>query len=484
MANVFNNISDFLSGGNLSAGQTAQQNAVNLLGSTQVPDLSALIPVLQQQVKNGNMTPAQAVAAIQGSSAYQNINVNPQTVADQEASINQLKEIASSGGLTPADKAQLNEIQQQLANQNSAQQQAIQSAAQQQGLGSSGADLAAKMVASQGNATGAMNAGSTVAANAQQRALQAMQQYGQQSNILNNSQFAQQKAAADAQNAINQFNAQNTQQANLQNATQQNQVGLANQSAQNAINANNTSIANANLLMPYQAAQQNYSNTQARNQAAANAMMNQGTALINQGNSTANTVGSVLGGALGNPGATSALGNAASAVGSGISNIYNGLTGAGNTASTVGQAISDSPYAGYTAANTAGYTTGANDAANAIVDTGTTAADTASNSGNLWDTVSNWFSDERIKEDIKPADDDIESMMEQLTGKKFKYKSGSLPDDGGKEHLGVMAQDAEKAGLNTQDTPYGKMIKDDGQMKGAVLAALGNLHSRVANLEK
>lgn len=101
----------------------------------------------------------------------------------------------------------------------------------------------------------------------------------------------------------------------------------------------------------------------------------------------------------------------------------------------------------------------------------------------IWDAVSSWFSDEDLKEDIKPVGDDIESMMEQLTGKKFKYKSGSVPDDGGKEHMGVMAQDAEKAGLNTMDTPDGKKIMDDGHLKGVMLAALGNLHQRLNNLE-
>jgi hypothetical protein len=47
-----------------------------------------------------------------------------------------------------------------------------------------------------------------------------------------------------------------------------------------------------------------------------------------------------------------------------------------------------------------------------------------------------------------------------------------------------MAQDAEKAGLNTKDTPFGKMIANDGDLKGFQLAALGNLQNRVKELEK
>lgn len=439
MPNVFSSINDWLSGGNLGDATNALNASANIVGGTQVPDLATLIPQLKLQVESGKITPAQAQAAIQEASAYSNINVNPQTVEDQQAAINQLKQVATQGGMTAIDKAQLNDIQQQLANQNSAQQQAIQTAAAQQGLGTAGSTLAQKMLASQGNSTAQANAGANIAANAQQRALQAMQNYGSAAGNLNTQQYTQQKNAADATNAINQFNAQNRQAANIQYGANQQAANTANVNNQNTINANNTGIANVQARMPYEAAQSNFTNNLNRNVATSNALNKQGTALLDQGNKNATTNSGLIG---------DAVNFAGSPTGKNL------LDTAGNIISTVGSGVGD-----------------------ALSGIGHAASD-------LWSGVTDWLSDENVKENIQPGDDDVEAMMEKLTGKKFKYKADSAGADGGKEHIGVMAQDAERAGLTTHDTPQGKKIVDDAELKGATLAALGNLHQRISKLEK
>jgi hypothetical protein len=450
MANTFSDISNWLSGDQLNEGQNALRTSASIVGNTAVPDLAQLIPQLKLQVESGKITPAQAQAAIQEASAYSNINVNPQTVEDQLAAVNQLKQVATQGGMTAIDKAQLNDIQQQLANQNAAQQQAIQTAAAQQGLGTAGSTLAQKMLASQGNSTAQANAGANIAANAQARALQAMQQYGSAASAINNQQYAQQKNAADAANAINQFNAQNRQAANIQYAANQQAANTANVNNQNTINANNTGIANVQARMPYEAAQSNFTNTMNRNVATSNALNKQGTAMLDQGNKQANTTANTIAGVYNSipngtiPSIINGVGSAASAVGS----------GAGDVLSSIGSGISD--------------------AASAVGD----------GLSNAWDTVSSWFSDEELKTGIKPADEDVEAMMEKLTGKKWKYKSDTAQADGGKEHISPMAQDIEKAGLPVMDTPQGKLVIDNDDTKGAVLAALGNLHQRVKQLEK
>jgi hypothetical protein len=361
------------------------------------------------------MTPAQAEAAIQEASAYNNISTNPELTSDALQSLNQQKQVATQGGMTAIDRAQLNDIQQQLGNQNAAQQQAIDTAAAQQGMSTAGSRLAQKMLASQGNSTAAANAGSSVAANAQARALQAMQNYGTQAQSLQNQQYNQQAQAAQAQNAINQFNAQNRQSTGLMNMNAANQANALNFNTANTIGAKNTDIANQQAQMPYNAAQANFSNAMNRNIATSNALNKQGTALMDQGNKQSAT----------NTGYLTELAKNAPA-------IYNGIK---------------------------------------------------DNAPAIWDTVSGWFSDERLKEDVKPADDSIETMMENLTGKKFKYSKASGMDDG-KEHVSPMAQDIEKAGLPVQNTERGKLVIDNDDTKGAVLAALGNLHRRVSDLER
>jgi hypothetical protein len=318
---------------------------------------------------------------------------------DARQSLDQQKQVATQGGMTAIDKAQLNDIQQQLANQNSAQQGAIQSQAAQQGLSNSGSKLAQQMLASQGNSTAAANQGASVAANAQARALQAMQNYGTQAGNLQQQQFNQGATTANAQNAINQFNAANRQATNLQNAAAQQQANSANFNMANTIGAKNTDIANQQAQLPTAAAQANFTNNLNRNTAAANALNAVGTNMVNQGNKQA-----------------------------------------GQTADTIGT----------------------------IAKVG----------GSLWDAYNSYYSDERLKKDIKPADNDVETMMENLVGKKFKYKEGDQA-----EHISPMAQDIEKAGLPVLDTPKGKLVIDNDDTKGAVLAALGNLHARIKKLE-
>lgn len=423
MSNTFSDISNWLSGGNLGDATEALKTSANVVGNTQIPDLNTLIPQLKQQIASGLITPAQAVAAIQQSSAMENVSANPEAVKNQIEAINQLKEVATQGGMTAMDKAQLNDIQQRLANQNSAQQQAIQTAAAQQGLGTAGSTLASKMLASQGNATGEANAGATVAANAQKRALDAMQQYGTQAGAFNKQQFDQQAKVAEATDAINQFNAQNRQAANINYANNQQAANTNNITNQNAINKGNVEIANTQAMMPYKAAQENYTNTLNRNIATSNALNKTGTALMDQGNKQTT--------------------------------------------------------------NTSGMITDAIRLAPTIIDAVPKVVDAVGNGASwLADTVGGWLSDETQKTDITPGDESVEAMMEKLTGKKFKYKSDSAGADGGKEHLGVMAQDAEKAGLPTMNTPQGKIMIDNDTTKGAVLAALGDLHKRVKQLEK
>jgi hypothetical protein len=397
MANLFSDITNWLSGGNTNAGLDAYKQAAGIIGSTETPDLSTLIPRLQMQVQQGTLTPAEAQAALQEASAYSNIQTNPQLMADAMQALEQQKQVATQGGMTDIDKAQLAAIQADLNNKNAAQQQAIQTDMAQKGLANSGSAMAQRMLASQGNSNAAALSGAQVAANAQQRALQAMQNYGQQAQNIQQQQFNQQAQAAQAQNAINQFNAANRQQTALQNAANRQQANLGNFQMANQIAGKNTDTANQQAMMPYQAAQQNFQNQLQRNTATGNALTAQGQAQVAQGNKQA-----------------------------------------GTSSGWIDTAVKLAP------------------------------------------SIISWFSDENLKEDIRPADNDIESMMDNLVGKRFRYKGDSA------EHISPMAQDLEKSPLTASavhDTAAGKVVVPDAQMQAAVLAALGNLHQRVSNME-
>lgn len=100
------------------------------------------------------------------------------------------------------------------------------------------------------------------------------------------------------------------------------------------------------------------------------------------------------------------------------------------------------------------------------------------------------FSDKKLKKDIKDGDKSTAEFLDAISAKTFKFKDGkqALPgaEKGGKEQLGILAQDLEKSKLGknmVQDTDMGKMI-DMAQGFGAVLAAQANLNKRLSEIEK
>lgn len=93
-------------------------------------------------------------------------------------------------------------------------------------------------------------------------------------------------------------------------------------------------------------------------------------------------------------------------------------------------------------------------------------------------------SDERGKEDIAPAGEDLDAFMSSLGSKRYKYKDTSKPGTKPGQRFGVMAQDVEKTPVGAsmvRDTPDGKMIDPDF---GVILASLARLHEKVNKGDK
>lgn len=425
MANALSNISNYLSGGQLGQSTSDYQQAVNTLASAVPPQLANLIPALHLQVMQGQMTPAQAQAAIQQQSSMAGVQVDPTAAAAQLKALTQLQQVASSGGLTNADKAQINQIQQQVGMQNKARQGAVLDQAQQRGIGGSGLSLAAQLSGEQSANVAASDASNNVAEDAQNRALQAMGASGNLGGQIQQQNFNEDATKANAQDIINRFNAGNLQTTNEANAQRQQQAGGENFQTANTIAGNNTGIQNAQALLPLNTAvtQGQLNNQYAKN--LAGGLTAAGEAAQKAGTAQSTTSGNMLGVA------GKAVGGA---IGSGIK-AYD--TSGGDWGSTLGGAI-----------------------------------------GGL-------FSDPKTKTDVKDlTDDDMDSMLEKLSGKKFKYKKGT-PGDDGKEHMGVMTTDLKKTPLkdNVVHSDQGDVVIDNDRMEGVMLAALNNLHNRIGLLE-
>lgn len=91
------------------------------------------------------------------------------------------------------------------------------------------------------------------------------------------------------------------------------------------------------------------------------------------------------------------------------------------------------------------------------------------------------LSDIRSKENIKSADNNVEDMLDKLTGYHYNYKE----DPNKEEHTGIIAQDLEKSKPGkelVEETPKGKVV-DFNKAGGTIFAALANINKRLKELE-
>lgn len=92
-------------------------------------------------------------------------------------------------------------------------------------------------------------------------------------------------------------------------------------------------------------------------------------------------------------------------------------------------------------------------------------------------------SDKNIKKDRKSlSGDEAMTLARKLPVDKWKYKDDSYAADGGKEHVGPMAQDM-RAAAGEHAAPGGKVISIPDEV-GITLAAVKNIDKRLARLEK
>jgi len=221
------------------AAAKAKQDALNQWLSVNVPDPKQQQIELQNYAVTGQLSPAMETAFQQSQTGLNNMALPSTGRSAEVGALTQMQNLAQNGGLD----AQALQQSQQAINAANANEQGQRGAIIQnfaaRGEGGAGAQLAAELQASQGDANQAAAGGQAAAANAQARALQAMSNASTAGSALNASDYSQAAAAKQAQDAINRFNTSNSQ--NIANAN----IGAQN-SAQAANLANAQSIANAN----------------------------------------------------------------------------------------------------------------------------------------------------------------------------------------------------------------------------------------------
>jgi hypothetical protein len=435
-------LNNLQSGGTLKTAENMLASSGTALGNVQAPDLTKLIPQLKLQVMQGQMTPAQAAAAIQQASNMQSVTTDQASLQGQRDALARLAQIGNQGGMTQADQAALTQTMNQAAAKTASDRAAQIQALQQQGNAGTGAELAARLSGVQGGANANALAGAQTAQAAQARALAAIQAGLQGNAALNTQQFSQAAQKAQAQDAINQFNAAAQNAANLANAGYTQGANLANFNTANQIAGTNVGIQNKQAMLPWEASQQNYENQLGLGKAQTAAQLGAGTAL---GKMATDQIARSSGAGTG------------AAAGAGAGTAGTTGTGAGKS-SAVDNAVNTAVNAGinYVADNT-------DKIANAA--------------GDAWDWLTSDKNLKTCKEEMSDAD--VDKLMGQLTAYKYRYK-GSPTNP---ERAGVMAQDLQAGGSNSVvNTPAGKMIEGPNMLSEA-LAVLANQHERIKKLE-
>jgi len=291
--------------------------AIDAFKSIATPELTALQVQLDKYVQAGKLTPEAAESVLLNSNSFNDIKLDPALQGAQKQALQQLQNIASQGGLTATDKAQLNDIATEQNTLARGRNEAIKQSARERGIGGSGLELTSQLLNEQEAANRASTQGTQVAANAEQRALQSLQAAGQLGGTMEAQQYGQQANKAAAQNAIDRFNAETQQNTNLYNVGTRNQAQAANLAATQDIANKNTGTAQQQALYNAQQNQADYANkmTKAQNLAQAyqaKAGASNAAAQAAQGaelgfmSGLIGTAGTVAGGMMSGPAATPA----------------------------------------------------------------------------------------------------------------------------------------------------------------------------------
>lgn len=222
----------------MQSGSTPQTK--DYFNDLDLPNVEEMQLQLKQLVEQGVLTPEDAQAALAGESDMNGITLDPKLKENQMAALTQLMDIGESGGMTLQDKANLAKISTEEMAQQKGQRDAILQNAQARGVGGSGLELMSQLQNQQSSATRQSQRDLDVAAQAQNRALEALMKGGEMSGQMADQSFNQQAQKAGANDAISKFNAQNQQQINMFNTGARN-------AAQEANLTNKQNIANQNV---------------------------------------------------------------------------------------------------------------------------------------------------------------------------------------------------------------------------------------------
>jgi len=211
----------------------------NAIGITHDSSASNGIQGAYNQFSDLNAPNLQQLALQQlGPSAYASLNPDAQSTAAQNTAMSSLSDMATNSGLTPAEQARLQQVQQAAKVTEQGQRGAIDQSSQARGLINSGSALAAKLMGTQGNANGANAMGTELAGQAGTRQANAATALGNLGTSVGGQRFNEGAMKASAADTINAYNNQIANEQQMYNTQQLPQQNFANQMQLRGVRAN------------------------------------------------------------------------------------------------------------------------------------------------------------------------------------------------------------------------------------------------------
>lgn len=244
-----------------------------------VPSVEAQKIILEELKSVGQLTPELEQMVVQGPSATSEISLDPGYKAAQLKALDELTAIGEGGGMRLSDQSQLEDILSQVRQDQRGQREAILANRRDRGISGAGSELAAQLEAQQSGATNAYKSGLDVAAQAQDRALQAIMQGGNLAGDIRGQEYGEKLDAARAADEIARFNTQNQISTGTRNVDRSNDAQRYNLGENQRIADANVGTRNQQESYNKGLQQDYFNNMLGFNQAKANARNNQASNL-------------------------------------------------------------------------------------------------------------------------------------------------------------------------------------------------------------
>lgn len=275
-----------------------ERQAMEAMKNVDIPTLQALTPLLTQYHNAGMLSADMEATFTDPDSLMNKVAADPRLKDAQMSALSRMSGQAH-GGLNMQDKAALDQIMRNNATAEHGTEQAILQNMQERGQGGSGAELAARLSASQNSANRASEQGLQVGATATQRALEALANSGNMATQMRTQDVSEQSDKARAQDVINQFNTANRQAVASRNTAATNNANEYNVRNTQDVANRNTGVANDQARARASAVQQDLENRRSKATGISTAANNYAGQLQNQQDRTNQTVGSTISGVAG-----------------------------------------------------------------------------------------------------------------------------------------------------------------------------------------